>query len=140
MSTNLGHKSSGTEVFALEVILNAGYDDESTSESRHKLHISFCFSWLEDLAGEATRAWENCFLFLSTNVTAPSSGSILLTACNGELGNSKVVLEEAQEADEIAGKDPVTHPTDGLLPSESVKVQVGGAEPLKAILLCLLPS
>jgi len=50
------------------------------------------------------------------------------------------VLEEAQEADEIAGKDPVTHPTDGLLPSESVKVQVGGAEPLKAILLCLLPS
>ncbi len=71
---------------------------------------------------------------------SPSSGSILLTACNGELGNSKVVLEEAQEADEIAGKDPVTHPTDGLLPSESVKVQVGGAEPLKAILLCLLPS
>ena len=63
-----------------------------------------------------------------------------LAACNGELGNPKIVLEEAQEADEIAGKDPVTHPTDGLLPSESVKVQVGGAEPLKAILLCLLPS
>jgi len=120
--------------------LNAGYDDESTSESRHKLHISFCFSWLEDLAGEATRAWENCFFFLSTNVTASSSGSILLAACNGELGNPKIVLEEAQEAEEIAGKDPATHPTDGFLSSESAKLQVGGAEPLKAIPLCLLPS
>ena len=103
MSTNLGHKSSGTEVFALEVILNAGYDDESTSESRHKLHISFCFSWLEDLAGEATKAWENCFFFLSTNVIAPSPGSILLAACNGELGNPKIAIEEAQHADEMAG-------------------------------------
>ena len=140
MGTNLGHKSSGIEVFASEAILNAGYDDESTSESRHKLHISFCFSSLEDLAGEATRAWENCFFFLSRNVTAPSPGSILLAACNGELGNPKIVLEEAQEADEIAGKDPATHPTDGFLSSESAKLQVGGAEPLKAIPLCLLPS
>ena len=140
MSTNLGHKSSGTEVFALEVILNAGYDDESTSESRHKLHISFCFSSLEDLAGEATRAWENCFFFLSRNVTAPSPGSILLAACNGELGNPKIAIEEAQQADEMAG---MIQQRIRLMASssESAQVHVGGAEPLKAVSLYgLLPS
>src|SRR6267143_2353174 len=71
MSTNLGHKSSATEVFALEAILNPSHDGECTSESRHKPHISFCFSWLKDPAGVATGAWENCFFFLSRNVHSP---------------------------------------------------------------------
>jgi len=71
MSTNLGHKSSGTEVFDLEAILNPSHDGECTSESRHKTHISFCFSWLEDLIGGATEVWENCFFFLSRNVHSP---------------------------------------------------------------------
>ena len=74
----------------MEVILNAGYDDESTSESRHKGRISICFSWLEDAVGVAIEAWENCFFFLSMNVHSPKFWLDTFGAlCDGESGNLK---------------------------------------------------
>lgn len=63
-----------------------------------------------------------------------------LAACNGELGNPKIAIEEAQQADEMAG---MIQQRIRLMASssESAQVHVGGAEPLKAVSLYgLLPS
>jgi len=81
----------------VEAILNPSRDGECTSESRHRPYISFCFSWLEDPAGVATGAWENSFFFLSRNVHSPEFWLDTLATCDGELGNLKTAIEEAQQ-------------------------------------------
>jgi len=71
MSTNLGHKSSELRFSLGSCFETLSHDGECTSKSRHKSHISFCFSRLEDAVGGAGGPQENCFFFLSTNVHNP---------------------------------------------------------------------
>jgi hypothetical protein len=108
---------------------------ESTSESTHKPHISFCFSRLEGLVPIATEAWENCFFFLSRNVPSPEFWLDTFCYCCGKLGNLKAAIEEAQQPVRIAGNDPATLLTRGLLLAKAQMLTAPEQSLLKAFAL-----
>jgi len=115
MITNLGHKSSELRFSHGKLFSTPSHDGESTSESTHKPHISFCFSRLEGLVPIATEAWENCFFFLSRNVPSPEFWLDTFCYLLRRTRQLEAAIDGAQQPVRIAGNDPATLLTRGLL-------------------------